>query len=50
MMDYEIISTGSKGNCAILEKTIAVDMGVPFKRIQPYYKDFELVLLTHIHG
>lgn len=50
MVDYNIISSGSKGNAAILEKTVLVDCGVPFKQIAPYARDLRLVLLTHIHG
>ena len=50
MIDYNIISTGSKGNAVIIEKHILIDCGVPFKALQPFYKDFKLVLLTHIHS
>jgi Cft2 family RNA processing exonuclease len=49
-MEYEIVATGSTGNCVLINKYIAVDMGVTFKKIKPYYKDFKLVLLTHIHN
>lgn len=49
-MTYEIISTGSTGNCLILDNTIAVDMGVSFKAIRPYSKGLQLVLMTHCHG
>jgi hypothetical protein len=50
MVDYEVISTGSKaGNCVIIGGSIAVDMGVPFKKIEHVYKGLRLVLLTHIH-
>lgn len=49
-MTYEVIATGSKGNCVVLENQIAVDMGVPYKKIEPYAKRLKLVLLTHQHG
>lgn len=49
-MDFEILSTGSKGNCVILNKTIAIDMGIPFKNLLAHYMSLQLVLLTHIHG
>lgn len=29
---------------------IAIDMGISFKKISPYYKNLQLVLLTHEHG
>lgn len=49
-MNYNIISTGSKGNCIILSGCIAVDMGVSFKALKNVYRDLKIVLLTHIHS
>lgn len=49
-MRYSIISTGSKGNCVILNGCIAVDMGVSFKALKNVYRDLKIVLLTHIHS
>ena len=49
-MNYEIIRTGSDGNCVILNGFIAVDMGISFKEIEPKLKAMKLVLLTHVHG
>ena len=48
-MKYEIIATGSTGNCCVIENIIAIDMGISFKAIKQVYKDLKLVLLTHIH-
>ncbi|HCT63887.1 MAG TPA: hypothetical protein DIC60_01180 [Lachnospiraceae bacterium] len=48
-MTYKILSSGSKGNAVILNDYILVDCGVPFKVLQPYYKDLKVVFLTHIH-
>lgn len=50
MVDYEIIATGSRGNCVIVNGSIAIDMGVPFKKTQHIYKNLQLVLLTHVHS
>ena len=47
---YNIISSGSKGNCIIYHETIAVDLGVPYSKIEPFKNSLQLVLLTHIHG
>ena len=47
---YNVLSSGSSGNCIIYHKTIAVDMGVSFSMIKPYVNDLQIVLLTHIHG
>lgn len=49
-MDFNIISTGSKGNAVILNDEILIDCGVPYKAIKPYVKGLKLVLLTHIHS
>ena len=49
-MNYEIIKTGSSGNCTILNGVIAIDMGVPFKDISRFARKLRLVLLTHVHG
>lgn len=49
-MNYKIIQTGSKGNATIVENIVLIDCGVPFKKIEPYFKDLKLVLLTHIHS
>lgn len=50
MIDYQIISTGSQGNATVVEKSILIDCGVPFKALLDYYKNLRLVLLTHIHS
>jgi phosphoribosyl 1,2-cyclic phosphodiesterase len=49
-MKYNIISTGSKGNAVVIENSILIDCGVPFKAIKPYMRDLQLVLTTHCHG
>ena len=49
-VDCNVIQTGSHGNCVILNRKIAIDMGVTFKMIEPYVKDIQLVLLTHVHS
>lgn len=49
-MQYEIISTGSKGNAVVIENQILIDCGVSFKSIKDVYKQLKLVLLTHCHS
>ena len=49
-MRYDILQTGSDGNCTIIDGMIAIDMGVSQKVIEPYIPDLKLVLLTHEHG
>lgn len=49
-MKYEIIQTGSTGNCTILENILALDMGVAFKKVAPCMRDLQLVFVSHEHG
>lgn len=49
-MTYNIIATGSSGNAVIINDSILIDCGVPFKTLEPYVKDLRLVLLTHAHA
>lgn len=44
-----VVATGSRGNCVIYHKTIAVDMGVPFSHIKTYMYNLQIVILSHIH-
>lgn len=48
-MKYKIISSCSTGNAVILKDIILIDCGVTFKKLEKYYKDLKIVLLTHIH-
>lgn len=49
-MNYNIIATGSSGNCILLNGEIALDMGIPFKQVKPYYKGLKMVFISHIHS
>jgi hypothetical protein len=44
-----VIASGSTGNCEIYHGCIAVDMGVPYSKIEPYKNQVQIVLLTHTH-
>lgn len=50
MIDFDVISTGSKGNAVVINKAILIDCGVPFRALKDVYRGLQLVLLTHIHG
>lgn len=45
-----IIATGSSGNAVLLNGSILIDCGVPFKKLEAVKNDLKLVLLTHIHS
>ena len=49
-MTCNVISTGSKGNAVVLDGTILLDCGVPFRALEDVYRSLGLVVLTHIHG
>ena len=49
-MNYNIISTGSKGNAVVLNGRLLIDCGVNYKQLAPYVSGLQLVLLTHIRG
>lgn len=49
-MTYDVIATGSKGNATVLNNQILIDCGVSFKKLNMYYKNISLVLLTHQHS
>lgn len=48
-MNYNIISSGSKGNCVIIND-IMVDCGVGFKEIKEFLYDIKYLLITHTHS
>lgn len=48
-MNYNIINSGSDGNCTIVNDIIAIDCGVSYKKLAPYRNDLKLVFISHIH-
>lgn len=49
-MKYKIIATGSDGNATIIDDKIILDCGVSYKKVAPFTKKLQLVLLTHKHN
>lgn len=49
-MEYEILNSGSNGNCTIVNGIIAIDMGIPYSKLKGYHRTIQIVLLTHIHS
>lgn len=49
-MNYEIISSSSKGNCIIVEKFLMLDCGVSYKKIEKHLKNVKLIFISHIHS
>lgn len=49
-MPYEIIKTGSDGNCIILGDNIMLDIGVAYKNVKNYLKDIKFIFISHRHS
>ena len=50
MNNLNIIASSSAGNCYIYNKELMVDIGVSYKKVQPYIQDIKYILLSHIHS
>lgn len=48
-MNYKIISSGSKGNCVIIEN-LMIDLGVPYKTIKDELYNIQYIFITHKHA
>lgn len=46
-MRYDILDSGSKGNCIIVEDFLALDIGISYKKIFPYLKKIKLIFISH---
>lgn len=46
---FQIVQSGSAGNCLILNDIIALDMGVAYKKVAPYVRALQLVFVGHQH-
>lgn len=50
MREFEIVSTGSKGNCIIIDDSIMLDCGVPFTKIKNKLSKIKIIFISHIHN
>ena len=48
-MNYKIISSGSKGNCVVIND-VMVDCGLAFNKIKEELYNIKYLLITHTHG
>lgn len=48
-MEYDVIGTGSSGNAVVLNGSVLIDCGVPFKAIKDVAGNLKAVLMTHCH-
>ena len=49
-MTFEIIGSGSSGNALVLNESILLDAGLPYKKIGPFVKPLKMVFISHCHG
>ncbi len=49
-MKYDILKSGSSGNCTVIDGVIAIDIGVTYSKIKEYAKSIKVICLTHQHG
>lgn len=47
-LKYNILKSGSSGNCIIFNDYLAIDMGISYKQIKPYLKGLKVICLTHL--
>lgn len=47
-MKYEIIASGSAGNCVIIER-LMIDIGLSYKKIEKYLHKIDVIFITHQH-
>lgn len=48
-MFHHIVSSGSKGNCVIVND-VMIDAGVSYNKLKEYLYDIKYLILTHTHG
>ena len=52
-MPYNLIASGSSGNCIIYNETVMVDIGIKLKDkelITPYLDNIKVIIITHRHS
>lgn len=49
-MTYNVLSTGSKGNCIILNDYLMLDCGLSYRRIQEHLDKIKVIFIGHRHS
>lgn len=49
-VNYEIISSSSKGNCIVLNNNILLDCGIAYKHIIKYINNIKIIFISHRHS
>jgi phosphoribosyl 1,2-cyclic phosphodiesterase len=48
-LKYKILSSGSQGNCVIINGDIMFDCGIPYKKMKNDLYDVKYLIITHVH-
>lgn len=48
-MKYNILKSGSCGNCIIINNYLALDIGVNYKKVESYLKNIKIIFISHQH-
>ncbi len=48
-MKYEIIQTGSKGNCLIINENIMLDCGISYSKLKNKLNKIKIIFISHTH-
>ncbi|WP_373758285.1 MBL fold metallo-hydrolase [Jeotgalibaca porci] len=49
-MEYQIIGSGSSGNCVVIDTFAMFDIGLPFKKIKPSLYRTKYIFISHVHS
>lgn len=49
MIKYNILSTGSKGNCIIVNDYLMLDCGLPYSKVKSHLDKIKIIFCCHIH-
>ena len=50
MIKYNILSSGSVGNCIIINDYLMLDCGLTYKKIEKYLSNIKVIFIGHSHG
>lgn len=48
-MKYEILESGSSGNCIVIDGFFMIDCGLSYKKIKDKLKNIKLIFISHSH-
>ena len=47
-LKYEILSTGSCGNCIIVNDYLMLDCGLPYSKVKKYLDKVKIIFISHL--